>query len=155
MLVAQDRHVLAALPKSAHPGAKKALAEIYNAEDKDHAIAAAKTFEAEFGAKWPKAVAKITYDLDVLLAFYDLPAEHWIHLRTTNPIESPFATVRLRQRVTKGPAPWQAASRRRSSSSSPPNAAGARSTHPPGRPGPCRRAVRERQARRTTQQIRR
>ena len=96
-------NVLAALPKSAHPNAKKALAEIYNAEDKDHAIAAAKVFAAEYGAKWPKATAKITDDLDVLLAFYDYPAEHWTHLRTTNPIESTFATVRLRQRVTKGP----------------------------------------------------
>lgn len=96
-------NVLAALPKSAHPGAKAALAEIYNAEDRDHALAAAKAFAADYGAKWPKAVAKITDDLDVLLAFYDFPAEHWIHLRTTNPIESTFATVRLRQRVTKGP----------------------------------------------------
>jgi hypothetical protein len=66
-------------------------------------IAAAKAFAAEYGAKWPKAAAKITDDLDVLLAFYDYPAEHWVHLRTTNPIESTFATVRLRQRVTKGP----------------------------------------------------
>jgi transposase-like protein len=96
-------NVLAALPKSAHPGAKAALAEIYNAEDKDHAQAAAKAFAADYGAKWPKAVAKIVDDLDVLLAFYDYPAEHWTHLRTTNPIESTFATVRLRQRVTKGP----------------------------------------------------
>jgi len=96
-------NVLAALPKSAHPGAKAALAEIYNAEDKDHALAAAKAFEELYGAKWPKATAKITEHLDVLLAFYDYPAEHWIHLRTTNPIESTFATVRLRQRVTKGP----------------------------------------------------
>jgi putative transposase len=96
-------NILAALPKSAHRGAKKALAEIYNAEDKDHAIAAAKVFQADYGAKWPKAVAKVTENLDVLLAFYDFPAEHWIHLRTTNPIESTFATVRLRQRVTKGP----------------------------------------------------
>jgi transposase-like protein len=96
-------NVLAALPKSAHPGAKAALAEIYNAEDKDHALVAAKEFAADYGAKWPKAVAKIIDDLDVLLAFYDYPAEHWIHLRTTNPIESTFATVRLRQRVTKGP----------------------------------------------------
>ena len=96
-------NVLAALPKSAHPAAKKALAEIYNAEDKTHARAAAQAFEQEFGVKWPKAAAKITDDLDVLLAFYDYPAEHWIHLRTTNPIESTFATVRLRQRVTKGP----------------------------------------------------
>ena len=96
-------NVLAALPKSAHPGAKSALAEIFNAEDKDHARKAAKAFETGYGAKWPKATAKITEHLDVLLAFYDYPAEHWIHLRTTNPIESTFATVRLRQRVTKGP----------------------------------------------------
>jgi putative transposase len=96
-------NVLAALPKSAHPAAKKAMAEIYNAEDKTHALAAAKAFERDFGVKWPKAAAKITDDLDVLLAFYDYPAEHWIHLRTTNPIESTFATVRLRQRITKGP----------------------------------------------------
>jgi putative transposase len=96
-------NVLAALPKSAHPGAKKALAEIYNAENKDLAVNAAKAFAADHGAKWPKAVAKIIDDLDVLLAFYDYPAEHWIHLRTTNPIESTFATVRLRTRVTKGP----------------------------------------------------
>ncbi|MDF1489794.1 IS256 family transposase [Tessaracoccus caeni] len=96
-------NVLAALPKSAHPGAKAALAEIWNAEDKDHALTAAKAFADLYGAKWPKAVAKITDHLDVLLAFYDFPAEHWIHLRTTNPIESTFATVRLRQRVTKGP----------------------------------------------------
>jgi putative transposase len=96
-------NVLAALPKSAHPGAKAALAEIYNAEDKEHAVKAAKAFADAYAAKWPKAAAKITDHLDVLLAFYDFPAEHWIHLRTTNPIESTFATVRLRQRVTKGP----------------------------------------------------
>ncbi len=96
-------NVLNALPKSAQPGAKKALGEIWNAEDKDHAQAAANVFAADYGTKWPKAAAKITDDLDVLLAFYDYPAEHWIHLRTTNPIESAFATVRLRQRVTKGP----------------------------------------------------
>jgi transposase-like protein len=91
--------VLAALPKSAHPGAKKALAEIYNAEDRRHALEAAQAF----GAKFDKAAAKITDDLDELLAFYDYPAEHWIHLRTTNPIESTFATVRHRTKITKGP----------------------------------------------------
>ena len=96
-------NVLNCLPKSAQPGAKAALAEIWNAEDRDHAATAAKAFAADYGVKWPKAAAKITDDLDVLLAFYDYPAEHWIHLRTTNPIESTFATVRLRQRVTKGP----------------------------------------------------
>src|SRR5215211_7933433 len=96
-------NVLNALPKSAQPGAKAALAGIWNAEDKAHAEAAAKAFAADYGVKWPKAAAKITDDLDVLLAFYDYPAEHWIHLRTTNPIESTFATVRLRTRVIKGP----------------------------------------------------
>ena len=96
-------NVLAALPKPAHPNAKKALAEIYNAQDKTHADTAATAFAAEYGTKWPKATAKITDDLDVLLAFYDYPAEHWIHLRTTNPIESTFSTVRLRTKVTKGP----------------------------------------------------
>jgi transposase-like protein len=96
-------NVLNCLPKSAQPGAKAALAEIWNAEDRQHAEQAAKVFAADYGVKWPKAAAKITEDLDVLLAFYDYPAEHWIHLRTTNPIESTFATVRLRQRITKGP----------------------------------------------------
>ena len=96
-------NVLSALPKSAHPGGLAALKDIYNAEDIDKAQVAAKAFELDYGAKYPKAVAKITEDLDVLLEFYKYPAEHWIHLRTTNPIESTFATVRLRQRVTKGP----------------------------------------------------
>jgi transposase-like protein len=96
-------NVLAALPKSAHPAAKKALAEIWGAEDKDRALAAVKAFEAAYGAKFPKAVAKITDGLDELLAFYGYPAGHWVHLRTTNPIESTFATVRHRTKVTKGP----------------------------------------------------
>jgi transposase-like protein len=96
-------NVLSALPKSAHPGAKKALAEIWNAEDRAHARRAAAAFKLAYGAKFPKAVAKITDDLDELLAFYDYPAAHWIHLRTTNPIESTFATVRHRTKVTKGP----------------------------------------------------
>ena len=96
-------NVLGALPRSAHSGAKKALAEIYNAEDKQHARAAAKAFAAAYGARFPKAVAKITDDLEELLAFYDFPAEHWIHLRTTNPIESTFATVRHRSKLTRGP----------------------------------------------------
>jgi len=96
-------NVLGALPKSAHPGAKKALAEIWNAEDRDHARRAAAAFKLAYGAKFGKAVAKITDDLDELLAFYDYPAEHWIHLRTTNPIESTFATVRNRTKITKGP----------------------------------------------------
>jgi len=104
-------NVLAGLPKSAHPGAKKALAEIWSAEDGEHAEAAAKAFADAYGAKFPKAVAKIVDDLEELLAFYDFPAEHWVHLRTTNPIESTFATVRHRTKVTKGPGSKPPASR--------------------------------------------
>jgi transposase-like protein len=96
-------NVLGALPKSAHPGAKKALAEIWNAEDRRHALDAVSAFKAAYGAKFGKAVAKVTDDLEVLLAFYDFPAEHWQHLRTTNPIESTFATVRHRTKITRGP----------------------------------------------------
>jgi hypothetical protein len=91
MLVPQDRqcalgNVLSAMPRSAHPGARKALAEIWNAEDRQHALDAVGAFEATYGAKFPKATAKITDDVQELLAVYDFPAEHWQHLRTTNPI---------------------------------------------------------------------
>ena len=96
-------NVLSALPKSAQPTARKMLAEIRDAEDRAHAVTAAKAFTAEFEDKWPKAVAKVEDDLEPLLAFYDFPAEHWLRLTTTNPIESTFATVRLRTKVTKGP----------------------------------------------------
>jgi transposase-like protein len=99
----KSANVLAALPKSAHPGAIRAMQEIYNAEDIDHARIAVKAFKIDYGTKFPKAVEKITDDLDVLLEFYNYPADHWVHLRTTNPIESTFATVRLRTKVTKGP----------------------------------------------------
>jgi putative transposase len=99
----KQANVLSALPKSAHPGALAALREIYNAEDIDKAQIAIRAFDLDFDAKYPKAVAKITGDADVLLEFYKYPAEHWVHLRTTNPIESTFATVRLRTKVTKGP----------------------------------------------------
>jgi transposase-like protein len=78
------------------------MQEIYNAEDRTHAEKAIKVFEKTYGTKWPKAVAKITDDREELLAFYDFPAEHWIHLRTTNPIESTFSTVKLRTKVTRG-----------------------------------------------------
>jgi transposase-like protein len=96
-------NVLSALPKSAHPGAKKHLAEIWGAEDKTHAQRAIRAFVDAYGAKFGKAVAKITDDTEQLLAFYDYPAEHWVHLRTTNPIESTFATVRHRTKITRGP----------------------------------------------------
>ncbi|MER6402054.1 IS256 family transposase [Streptomyces viridosporus] len=96
------RNVMNALPKSAQPGAKKALQEIAGAEDRTHAERAARAFEKAYGAKWPKAVEKVIDDLDELLAFYDFPAEHRIHLRTTNPVESTFSTLRLRTQVTRG-----------------------------------------------------
>jgi putative transposase len=96
-------NVLDCLPKSAQPAARKALAQIRDAEDREHAEKAVKDFAAAYGAKYPKAVAKITDDKEQLLAFLDFPAEHWVHLKTSNPIESTFSTVRLRTRVTKGP----------------------------------------------------
>jgi putative transposase len=101
--VHKSANVLSALPKSAHPSARRGLAEIRDAEDRAHAEAAITSFARDFAAKWPKAVAKIVDDTDVLLTFFDFPAEHWLHLKTTNPIESTFATVRLRTKVTKGP----------------------------------------------------
>ncbi|MEV8017156.1 IS256 family transposase [Streptomyces sp. NPDC086554] len=100
--VHKTANTLDALPKSAQPAAKRAIQEIYNAEDKDHAVSAIRDFERAYQAKYPKVVKRITDDQDELLAFFDFPAEHWIHLRTTNPIESAFATVRLRTKVTKG-----------------------------------------------------
>ncbi|MFD7480924.1 transposase [Streptomyces sp. NPDC059837] len=100
--VHKARNVINALPKSAQPGATKAMQEIYNAEDRAHAEMAIEAFARAYGAKWPKAVAKIADDQEELLAFYDFPAEHWIHLRTTNPIESTFSTVELRTKVTRG-----------------------------------------------------
>lgn len=92
-----------AAAKSVQGRAKKAIKEITEAENKAEARKAVKAFEGEFGVKWPKAVEKITNDEEALLSYYDYPAEHWRHLRTTNPIESPFATVRARTDITKGP----------------------------------------------------
>jgi putative transposase len=96
-------NVLGCLPKAVQPGARKALAEIRDAPDRDHAQRAIEVFACDYGAKWPKAVAKITNDAEALLCFFDFPAEHWLHLKTSNPIESTFASVRARTRVTKGP----------------------------------------------------
>jgi putative transposase len=96
-------NVLDSLPKSVQPAAKKMLAEIRDAEDRDHAVAAAQRFDAEFRPRWAKAADKISTDLERLLTFFDFPADHWLHLKTSNPIESTFATVRQRTKVTKGP----------------------------------------------------
>jgi transposase-like protein len=97
------RNVLGALPKSVHAGARRALNEIILAEDLDHARTAIEAFATDYGTKWPKAVAKVSDDQDTLLTYFEYPAEHWQHLRTTNPIESAFSPVRARTRVTKGP----------------------------------------------------
>jgi transposase-like protein len=95
-------NVLDKLPKRLHAKAKAALHEIMRAETRKAARQAIERFEADYGAKYPKAVASLRRDETELLAFFDFPAEHWVHPRTANVIESPFATVRLRQRVTKG-----------------------------------------------------
>jgi len=101
-------NILDALPKRVHPEAKTALAKIYNAQNLTSALEAVQSFATEFRS-FEKAVKKITEHTEVLLAFYDFPAEHWVHLRTTNPIESTFSTVRLRTRVTRGAGSRQAA----------------------------------------------
>ena len=94
-------NVLDALPKRLHPDAKSALGRIYGAESRAKALEGVQGFSEQFGS-FDKAVAKITSNLDTLLYFFDFPAEHWLHLRTTNPIESTFSTVRLRTKVTRG-----------------------------------------------------
>ena len=100
--VHKTANILDALPKRLHEQAKKAIHEIYGAETRRDAEASIDRFVKVYGDKYPKAVEKLVKDRDVLLTFYDFPAVHWIHLRTTNPIESTFATVRARTRVTKG-----------------------------------------------------
>ena len=99
--VHKTSNVLDDLPKSLHRRAKKAIHEITEADNKKEAGRAVERFRTEFGAKRPKAVAKIEDEKEVLLAYYDFPTEHWVHLRTTNPIESTFAPVRVRTNVTK------------------------------------------------------
>jgi len=94
--------VLDALPKRLQPAAKKLLHEIMEAPSHGDARQARERFRSQFDAKYPKAVAKLDKDWAHLTAFYDFPAEHWRHLRTSNAIESSFATVKLRTRVTKG-----------------------------------------------------
>jgi transposase-like protein len=101
------KNVLDALPKRLHEDAKEALKAIYAADSRTSALEAVKRFADEFAA-FPKATKKVTGQLDVLLAFFDFPLEHWVHLRTTNPIESTFSTVRLRTKVTRGAGSRQA-----------------------------------------------
>ena len=100
--VHKTANILNKLPKSSQAGAKAMLHEIWMAETKAAAEKALDLFCTTYEAKYPKAVECLRKDRDVLLAFYDFPAEHWKHIRTTNPVESTFATVRLRTRRTKG-----------------------------------------------------
>jgi len=94
--------VLDTLPQRLQPKAKRALHAMLYADSRATCLTELATFVAEYEAKYPKAVESLTRDQDLLLTHVDFPAEHWGHVRTTNPIESTFATVKLRQRVTKG-----------------------------------------------------
>jgi putative transposase len=100
--VHKTANVLNNMPRSVQPRAKSAIHEIWMAETRVDAAKAFDAFLETYRAKYPAACECLKKDRDVLLAFYDFPAEHWIHLRTTNPIESTFSTIRLRHRRTKG-----------------------------------------------------
>jgi putative transposase len=100
--VHKTANVLDKMAKRTQPGAKKMLHNIYMSEDRDSAEKAFDLFLHTYDAKFPEATQCLDKDREELLSFYDFPAEHWRHLRTTNPIESVFATVRLRTTKTKG-----------------------------------------------------
>lgn len=100
--VHKTANVLDKMPKSVQPGAKKRIHDVYLAQGRNEALEAFEDFRKVYAAKYPKAWECLEEDRDNLLAFYDFPADHWAHLRSTNPIESLFATVRHRQRLTKG-----------------------------------------------------
>ena len=100
--VHKTANVLSKMPKSVQPRAKADLHEIWMAETREQASKAFDTFLEKYRAKYEAACNCLSKDRDVLLTFYDFPAEHWKHLRTTNPIESTFATIRLRHRKTNG-----------------------------------------------------
>ena len=95
-------NVLNYLPKSVQFKAKAAMHEIWMAETRDNAHSAFDQFVTTYSAKYPKATDCLQKDRNALLAFYDFPADHWVHLRTTNPIESTFATIRHRTKQVKG-----------------------------------------------------
>jgi putative transposase len=101
-MVHETANVLEKRPKGSQAKAKRMLHEIYQAESRAEAERAFDLFVATYEAKYPKATMCLVKDREVLLTFYDFPAEHWIHIRTTDPIESVFATVRLRHDKTKG-----------------------------------------------------
>jgi transposase-like protein len=100
--VHKTANILDKMPKGLQPRAKQRIHDMYMAETKEQALVAYEQFIALYESKYPKACQCLEKDQEVLLAFYDFPAEHWRHIRTTNPIESTFATVRHRTRRTKG-----------------------------------------------------
>jgi putative transposase len=100
--VHKTANILDKLPQSVQPYAKKLIHEMYLSPTKASALEARRRFLSEYEAKYPKATDCLREDEDVLFTFYDFPAEHWMHIRTTNPIESTFATIRHRTRQTKG-----------------------------------------------------
>jgi transposase-like protein len=100
--VHKTANVLDKPPRGSQPKAKGMLHQIYLAEGREKAVKAFDLFVKTYEAKYPKAAECLLKDRDVLLTFYDFPAEQWLHVRTTNPIESTFSTVRLRHRKTKG-----------------------------------------------------
>jgi len=100
--VHKTANILDKLPKAIQSKAKSLIQEMHQAETKQEALPAYDHFIASYSDKYPKAVECLTKDSEDLFTFYDFPAAHWIHIRTTNPIESTFATVRLRTKRTKG-----------------------------------------------------
>ena len=100
--VHKTANVLNAMPKTVQPKAKQALHEIWQAPTREDAETAFNQFITTYEAKYPKATMCLTKDRDALLTFYDFPVTHWQHLRTTNPIESTFATIRHRTNRAKG-----------------------------------------------------
>jgi transposase-like protein len=100
--VHKTANILDKMPKSVQSKAKEKIHDIYKADTREQALVALNGFASLYGRKFPEACECLTKDKDTLFTFYDFPAEHWIHIRTTNPIESTFATVRLRTEKTKG-----------------------------------------------------
>ena len=100
--VHKTANILDKMPKSVQPKAKERIHDIYLAPTRQQALVSYNSFFSLYGKKFPEACECLSKDKDVLFSFYDFPAEHWVHLRTTNPIESTFATVRLRTEKTKG-----------------------------------------------------
>jgi transposase-like protein len=100
--VHKTANILDKMPKSVQPKAKQRIHDIYLAPTKEQALVAYNSFLTLYNKKYPEACECLSKDKDVLFTFYDFPAEHWVHIRTTNPIESTFATVRLRTEKTKG-----------------------------------------------------